>query len=224
MKSPERGGLMSNVGNKPSSLLILFSTASSPESCLPIWRAQVRRWGRWRGGDFLFVHPLVSVSSFSAVYKLTSLKCRCVEALTRAGEYDKQLLQRSVSMFEVWLDALPFCSPQLHVFFFRRISCCTWTMLVYVRRKFPMLERRKNKFSSSLTVILYLIGLPGWVMPFKDLRQFKHSLGWILTNYLLQPCYSDLCSLQSFEDARKGAIVAFGFGFFNIWLPRKRYL
>lgn len=32
---------------------------------------------------------------------ITPVSFRCVEALTRAGEYDRSLLQRAVAMFEV---------------------------------------------------------------------------------------------------------------------------
>lgn len=75
------------------------------ESRVQIWCYEIR-WRRWGGRrDFLFVYTLVSIfvafSSFRNVCLLSFFTLRCVEALTRAGQYDKSMLSRAVTMFEV---------------------------------------------------------------------------------------------------------------------------
>lgn len=49
-------------------------------------------------------------------FVLTGFEYRCVEALTRAGEYDKPLLNRAVGMFEdflLYLNHVGLCTEEI---------------------------------------------------------------------------------------------------------------
>lgn len=83
LHSRERGGLTSNVS------LSKFSSCSGAESTLS--QGLVYRYDFDKADD--------GVGGEEGTFCLCTLWC--VEALARAGEYDKALLTRAVSMFEV---------------------------------------------------------------------------------------------------------------------------
>lgn len=63
---------------------------------------------------------------------------RCIEALTRAGAWDRPLLQRAIGMFEVMSSSLSLRSQALY---HCRISFCIPTTLGYARKKFLRQEK-----------------------------------------------------------------------------------
>ena len=70
------------------------------ESRIPLWRQQIGRWGwRWRR-NFLLVYLVVNRFQYVSSTKSTHI-LRCVEALARVGEFDKSMLPKAISMFEV---------------------------------------------------------------------------------------------------------------------------
>jgi hypothetical protein len=75
-----------------------------------------------------------TVVSFG-VFSIPGLS-RCVEALTRAGEYDKTMLLKAISMFEVSPSITISCGTPLDTL--PRISCCTSIMSGYAPKKFRM--------------------------------------------------------------------------------------
>ena len=139
MKTPEKGGLTSNVRLALSSwiaplslakhFLFFFSFYCSKGSCLPIWCTEVIGWcWRWRR-HFLSVYIMVWLfpwafffSNWTSVsnYVVFFFFNRCVEALTRAGQSDRQLLPKAVTMFEVWCYIFIFGESGLetNIFFF----------------------------------------------------------------------------------------------------------
>lgn len=82
LKTPERGGLTSNVSPIPNSPTTLIDGQNL------VYRYDVNKSDDGVGGE-------------EGTFCLCTLWC--VEALTRAGEYDKPLLRRAVEMFEVCL-------------------------------------------------------------------------------------------------------------------------
>ena len=74
-----------------------------------MYRYDVRKSADGVGGEegtfclctLWYVAALVSKKDMGASTFLPSFFVRCVEALTRAGQLDRQLLPKAVSMFEV---------------------------------------------------------------------------------------------------------------------------
>lgn len=83
---------------------------------------------------------------------------RCVEALTRAGKYDRSFLHKAVAMFEV---RVRFTTNKEMSLNFSRIFSCTSTMSVFAQRKFPPLVKGAINFHGrlSLTYHWYYLGL-----------------------------------------------------------------
>lgn len=93
------GGLTSNVKKRDTNIQ-QYSNYYATESRIPLWRQQIWWWCRWRRRDLLFMHFVVCQIK-SCIKLQYNIENRCIEALTRAGAYERPLLQRAVSMFEV---------------------------------------------------------------------------------------------------------------------------
>lgn len=100
LKTPDRGGLTSNV-------LFIFFSVFNPFKlnyyCQNlVYRYDVNKSDDGVGGEEgTFCLCTLWYVETSYDYTDSHVILRCIEALTRAGAYDKALLQRAVSMFEV---------------------------------------------------------------------------------------------------------------------------
>ena len=130
-------------------------------SRLSIWREQVIGWCCWRRRHFLYVYIMVCDFVFlQERLFIILLFIRCIEALTRAGQTDRQLLPKAVSMFEVCtLDRCAIVKNLIgkptNVFLFRTFYFIS-IMLDFAPKKYLKLEKRAWFFCFSSTWFVIL--------------------------------------------------------------------
>jgi hypothetical protein len=191
LKTPDRGGLTSNV-----KLFVIWSLKPNwgvAHRTLFIVTMSKNRTTEWEAKKERFVCARSGARGWQKLLLFLISYTRCIEALTRAGTYDKVLLQRAISMFEVSTYGIYDINETQQT---TRTSCFIPTTLVYARRKSPRLVKGElvlNSFSFKS-----LICLKAWQCGsgFHVSRQVnicckRHSLTTVFT----QPRYSDFSSI-----------------------------